>query len=295
MSYMLFANFIPEIADIVGSTKLYKGSYSVVKGRKFIIVCGDITLNSVTAFLRNFLSQDTGEITTEIIFLGENPPNLELETVLRCYSAYASFFQGSVLKNEDLQRVQVHLPKLPNWDWKKGDCVICFAELKLGLIAQSCLVSGLTTLLTRLFVRENPQTKNFLPGDWHEKQGMDYKVVTGCLSKDFVDMTFKEVCRICFVKLNLILLAVQFKHGFFANSILINPAPAVKMQYNTMGFFIAKSAAEVKRARYYCKKCHSDIMIPEDIRKCHCLEMTAPVLPSLSPGNFIVELRFREV
>ncbi|XP_048369043.1 potassium channel subfamily U member 1 [Sphaerodactylus townsendi] len=333
---MLFANFIPEIADIVGSTKLYKGSYSVVKGRKFIIVCGDITLNSVTAFLRNFLSQDTGEITTEIIFLGENPPNLELETVLRCYSAYASFFQGSVLKNEDLQRVQikeaaacliladtcsatpyledttnimrvlsiknryanvrviiqiiqssnkVHLPKLPNWDWKKGDCVICFAELKLGLIAQSCLVSGLTTLLTRLFVRENPQLKgiNFLPVHSEEKQGMDYKVVTGCLSKDFVDMTFKEVCRICFVKLNLILLAVQFKHGFFANSILINPAPAVKMQYNTMGFFIAKSAAEVKRARYYCKKCHSDIMIPEDIRKCHCLEMTAPVLPSLSP------------
>ncbi|XP_015274087.1 PREDICTED: potassium channel subfamily U member 1-like [Gekko japonicus] len=296
---MLFANFIPEIADIVGSTKIYKGSYKAVKGRKFIVVCGDITLNSVTAFLRDFLCQDPGEITTEILFLGETAPELELETVFRCYSAYATFFQGSILKNEDLQRVRikdadacliladtcsprpyfedtanimrvlsiknrhanvrviiqmiqssnkVYLPKLPNWGWKKGDCIICFAELKLGLIAQSCLVPGLTTLLTRLFVRESTQTKNFLLGHWHEIQGMDYNVLTGYLSNDFIDMTFQEVCRICFVRLNLILLAVQFKHGLHANSILINPPSTVKIQYNTMGFFIARTSAEVKRS-----------------------------------------------
>lgn len=52
---------------------------------------------------------------------------------------------------------QVYLPKLPNWDWTKGDSVICFAELKLGLIAQNCLVPGLTTLLTSLFIREDSQ------------------------------------------------------------------------------------------------------------------------------------------
>ncbi|XP_077162491.1 potassium channel subfamily U member 1 isoform X2 [Paroedura picta] len=332
---MLFANFIPEIADIVGSTKIYKGSYKTVKGRKFIVVCGDINLNSVTAFLRDFLSQDPGGITTEILFLGENAPNLELETVFRCYSAYATFFQGSILKNEDLQRVRindadacliladtcsakpyiedtanimrvlsiknqyanvrvviqiiqssnkVYLPKLPNWDWKKGDCIICFAELKLGLIAQSCLVPGLTTLLTRLFVRENTQTKNFLLGHWHEIQGMDYNVLTGHLSNDFIDMTFQEVCRICFVNLNLMLLAVQFKHGIYANSILINPPLAVKIQYKTMGFFIARNAAEVKRARYFCKTCHSNSTAQDVIGKCRCKAKAEgkppPILPS---------------
>nr|XP_056716872.1 potassium channel subfamily U member 1 [Euleptes europaea] len=343
---MLFANFIPEIADIVGSTKIYKGSYVTMKGRKFIVVCGDITLNSVTAFLRDFLSQESGMITTEIIFLGEQAPDLELETVFRCYSAYASFFQGSVMKNEDLRRIRIHeadacliladtcsatpyiedtnnimrvlsiknrysnvrviiqiiqssnkvyLPKLPNWDWKKGDSIICFAELKLGLIAQSCLVPGLTTLLTRLFVRENTrvdfshkcllQSKNILLGHWHGIQGMDYNVLTGCLSYNFVDMTFQEVCRICFVKLDLILLAIQFRQGLYANSILINPPSTVRIQYNTMGFFIARSAIEVKRAGYYCQTCHSDISDPDDMRKCRCSGTSGSSAPLFSASE----------
>ena len=31
---------------------------------------------------------------------------------------------------------------IPSWDWKRGDDVICLAELKLGFIAQSCLAPG---------------------------------------------------------------------------------------------------------------------------------------------------------
>jgi len=47
---------------------------------------------------------------------------------------------------------QVYLPNIPNWDWRTGDSIICFAELKLGFIAQSCLVPGLSALLTNLFI-----------------------------------------------------------------------------------------------------------------------------------------------
>ena len=31
------------------------------------------------------------------------------------------------------------LLNIPSWDWKRGDDAVCIAELKLGLMAQSCL------------------------------------------------------------------------------------------------------------------------------------------------------------
>ncbi|KYO34193.1 calcium-activated potassium channel subunit alpha-1 isoform B [Alligator mississippiensis] len=319
---VLFANFIPEIADIVESNKKYEGSYTVVKGRKYIVVCGNITLESVTAFLRDFLPQDTGDICTEILFLGESLPSLELEAVFNCYSPYTTFFHGSALNDEDLKRVQmgsanacliladicssepytedtsnimrvlsiknhypntrviiqiiqshnkVYLPNIPNWDWRIGDSIICFAELKLGFIAQSCLVPGLSTLLTSLFVRkESAEVKRKSMRHRNVLKGSAYQVMTYKLSNDFVGMSFPEVCRLCFVKLNLVLFAVEFRFGIHGNSILINPSAKIMLHRNVMGFFIAKSMAEVKRAHFYCKACHSDIDNPKLIEKCHC-------------------------
>ncbi|KAM3830456.1 potassium channel subfamily U member 1 [Vipera latastei] len=319
---ILFANLVPEIADIVGSRKVYMGSYIYVKGRKFIVVCGNITLSSVTAFLNDFITQDRGEIAHEIVFLGEHPPSLELETVFRCYTAYTTFFQGSVMNSQDLLRVnmgiaeacliladicstdpytedisnvmrvlsiknhfpntrviiqiiqssnKVYLPKLPGWNWRKGDSIICFAELKLGLIAQSCMVPGLSILLTSLFIREDIQDKNVWFKHQHEVEGQNYKVMTQLLSNDFVGMSFKDVCQLCFLKMDLILLAIDFRTGKQGNStILINPPSAIKLHYNTMGFFIAASVQELKRAYYYCIQCHSGITNSELIVKCHC-------------------------
>ncbi|CAI5795661.1 potassium channel subfamily U member 1 [Podarcis lilfordi] len=329
---MLFANLVPEMVDIVGSTKLHKGSYVAVKGRKYIVVCGYITLHSVTTFLRDFLAPGSGQVATEIVFLGENDPGLELETIFRCYAAYSTFFQGSVMKTEDLQRVQmgkaeaclvladtcsanpyiedttnimrvlsiknhfpntkviiqiiqssnkVYLPKIPNWDWRRGDSIICFAELKLALIAQSCVVPGLTTLLTSLFIREDSKKLITLNKHLHEIEGQDYKVMTQLLSNDFIDMSFKDVAKLCFLKLDLMLLAIEFRSGMQGNSILINPPSIIKLHFDTMGFFIAKSAVQLRRARYYCRQCHSDILNPELIVKCRC-KMKVPRKSSIS-------------
>ncbi|KAM7080773.1 potassium channel subfamily U member 1 [Ciconia maguari] len=320
---VLFANFIPEVVEIVESHKNYKSSYEVVSGKNYIVVCGNITLESVTTFLRDFLLQDKKKVCTEILFLGESLPSLELEAVFKCYSAYATFFYGSALKSEDLKRVgmesanacliladvhspqpytedtsnimrvlsiknrcpntrvilqiiqsrnKVYLPNIPNWDWRTGDSIICFAELKLGFIAQSCLVPGLSTLLTNLFiVKEDTETKRKYLKEKMLLEDKDYKVVTFQLSNDFAGMTFVEVCRLCFVKLNLVLLGIELKFGSQGESaILINPSAQIKIHRNTMGFFIAHSLAEVKKAQFYCKACHSDIQDPEQIKKCQC-------------------------
>ncbi|XP_053434809.1 potassium channel subfamily U member 1 [Nycticebus coucang] len=322
-SLILFANYVPEMVELFANKRKNTTSYEVVKGKKFIVVCGNITVDSVTAFLRNFLRHRSGEINTEIVFLGESPPSLELETIFKCYLAYTTFVCGSAMKWEDLRRVaveyaeaclilanplssdpqaedisnvmrvlsiknynpktrviiqilqshnKVYLPKIPTWNWSIGDNIICFAELKLGFIAQGCLVPGLCTLLTSLFVEQNK--KIFPKKSWkkHFLNGMKNKILTQRLSDDFVGMSFPEVARLCFVKMHLMLIAIEHKsfiQGGYCGLIL-NPPAQVRLQRNTVGFFIAESLKDVKRAFLYCSVCHSDVYTPELIAKCGC-------------------------
>ena len=46
---------------------------------------------------------------------------------------------------------KMYLLNIPSWDWKQGDDAVCIAELKLGLLAQSCLAPGFSSLMTNIF------------------------------------------------------------------------------------------------------------------------------------------------
>ncbi|KAL4664141.1 hypothetical protein H8957_013368 [Semnopithecus entellus] len=261
-SLVLFANYIPEMVELFANKRKYTSSYEALKGKKFIVVCGNITVDSVTAFLRNFLRRKSGEINTEIVFLGETPPSLELETIFKCYLAYTTFISGSAMKWEDLRRVavesaeacliianplcsdshaedisnimrvlsiknydsttriiiqilqshnKVYLPKIPSWDWDAGDNIICFAELKLGFIAQGCLVPGLCTFLTSLFVEQNKKVTPKQTWKKHFLNSMKNNILTQRLSDDFTGMSFPEVARLCFLKMHLLLIAIEYK------------------------------------------------------------------------------------
>ena len=68
---------------------------------------------------------------------------------------------------------------------------------------------------------------------------------------------FLEICtfhlffRLCFVKLKLLLLAIEVKtDDGNDNKISINPR-GTKLPSNTVGFFIAQSAEEVKRCVHH--------------------------------------------
>jgi hypothetical protein len=55
-------------------------------------------------------------------------------------------------------------------------------------------------------------------------------------------------CRLCFIKLNLLLIAIEARtKDKTESSLAINPGPDVKIDSNTQGFFIAESADDVKR------------------------------------------------
>nr|XP_009305526.1 calcium-activated potassium channel subunit alpha-1 isoform X34 [Danio rerio] len=325
----MFARYVPEIAALILNRKKYGGSYNSTRGRKHIVVCGHITLESVSNFLKDFLHKDRDDVNVEIVFLHNISPNLELEALFKRHFTQVEFYQGSVLNPHDLARVKIesadaclilankycadpdaedasnimrvisiknyhpkiriitqmlqyhnkaHLLNIPSWNWKEGDDAICLAELKAGFIAQSCLAQGLSTMLANLFsmrsyikIEEDTWQKYYL-------EGVANEMYTEYLSSAFVGLSFPTVCELCYVKLKLLLIAIEYKseqrESRSRKRILINPGNHVKMQEGTLGFFIASDAKEVKRAFFYCKACHDDITDPKRIKKCGCKRMT---------------------
>ncbi|XP_078787960.1 calcium-activated potassium channel subunit alpha-1a isoform X2 [Oryzias latipes] len=321
----MFARYVPEIAALILNRKKYGGSYNSTRGRKHIVVCGHITLESVSNFLKDFLHKDRDDVNVEIVFLHNISPNLELEALFKRHFTQVEFYQGSVLNPHDLARVKIesadaclilankycgdpdaedasnimrvisiknyhpkiriitqmlqyhnkaHLLNIPSWNWKEGDDAICLAELKAGFIAQSCLAQGLSTMLANLFsmrsfieIEEDTWQKYYL-------EGVANEMYTEYLSSAFVGLSFPHICELCYVKLKLLLIAIEYKseqrESRSRKRILINPGNHVKMQEGTLGFFIASDAKEVKRAFYYCKACHDDITDPKRIKKCGC-------------------------
>ncbi|XP_031162438.1 calcium-activated potassium channel subunit alpha-1a isoform X24 [Sander lucioperca] len=321
----MFARYVPEIAALILNRKKYGGSYNSTRGRKHIVVCGHITLESVSNFLKDFLHKDRDDVNVEIVFLHNISPNLELEALFKRHFTQVEFYQGSVLNPHDLARVKIesadaclilankycadpdaedasnimrvisiknyhpkiriitqmlqyhnkaHLLNIPSWNWKEGDDAICLAELKAGFIAQSCLAQGLSTMLANLFsmrsfieIEEDTWQKYYL-------EGVANEMYTEYLSSAFVGLTFPTICELCYVKLKLLLIAIEYKseqrESRSRKRILINPGNHVKMQEGTLGFFIASDAKEVKRAFFYCKACHDDITDPKRIKKCAC-------------------------
>ncbi|XP_069836973.1 calcium-activated potassium channel subunit alpha-1 isoform X6 [Dendropsophus ebraccatus] len=330
----MFASYVPEIIELIGNRKKYGGSYSAVSGRKHIVVCGHITLESVSNFLKDFLHKDRDDVNVEIVFLHNISPNLELEALFKRHFTQVEFYQGSVLNPHDLARVKIesadaclilankycadpdaedasnimrvisiknyhpkiriitqmlqyhnkaHLLNIPSWNWKEGDDAICLAELKLGFIAQSCLAQGLSTMLANLFsmrsfikIEEDTWQKYYL-------EGVANEMYTEYLSTAFVGLSFPAVCELCFVKLKLLMIAIEYKSEKGESRIIINPGNHVKIKEGTLGFFIASDAKEVKRAFFYCKACHDDITDPKRIKKCACKRLEDEQPSALSP------------
>ena len=77
--------------------------------------------------------------------------------------------------------------------------------------------------------------------------GTGCEMYTETLSPTFTGMTFAQASELCFVKLKLLLLALEVRPDDGGDAkISINPRGS-KIPANTIGFFIAQSAEEVKR------------------------------------------------
>ncbi|XP_070544718.1 calcium-activated potassium channel subunit alpha-1-like isoform X28 [Ptychodera flava] len=330
----MFASYVPEIMELIGGRRKYGGSYSGESGKKHVVLCGHITYESVSNFIKDFLHKDRDDVNVEVILLHNAEPDLALEAFFKRHFTHLQFFQGSVLDSTDLERVRLknadaclvlankycddpdqedaanimrvisiknyhpkirtivqllqyhnkaYLLNIPSWNWREGDDVICLAELKLGLIAQSCLAPGFSTIMANLFaMRSNSEAEEAEPSNGKGKQinkdtwqkhylaGCGNEMYTEYLSPAFNGMSFPEVSEFCFTKLKLLLIAVEIGMDTQDSTIAINPGRSVTIHEGTLGFFVAPSAQEVKRAYYYCKNCHGNISDCRKIKQCRC-------------------------
>ncbi|XP_041970355.1 calcium-activated potassium channel slowpoke isoform X7 [Aricia agestis] len=104
----IFASCIPEIIDLIGTRPKYGGTHKNERGRRHIVVCGHITYESVSHFLKDFLHEDREDVDVEVVFLHRKPPDLELEGLFKRHFTTVEFFQGTIMNPIDLQRVKVH-------------------------------------------------------------------------------------------------------------------------------------------------------------------------------------------
>ncbi|XP_022906949.2 calcium-activated potassium channel slowpoke isoform X2 [Onthophagus taurus] len=104
----VFASWIPEITELAANRPKYGGKYSKDVRRRHIVVCGHITYESVSHFLKDFLHEDREDVDVEVVFLHRKPPDLELEGLFKRHFTTVEFFQGTIMNPIDLQRVKVH-------------------------------------------------------------------------------------------------------------------------------------------------------------------------------------------
>ncbi|XP_046421987.1 calcium-activated potassium channel slowpoke isoform X35 [Neodiprion virginianus] len=266
----IFASCIPEIIDLIGTRNKYGGTLKNERGRRHIVVCGHITYESVSHFLKDFLHEDREDVDVEVVFLHRKPPDLELEGLFKRHFTTVEFFQGTIMNPIDLQRVKVHEADaclvLANKYCQDPDAED--AANIMRVISIKNYSDDIRVIIQLMQYHNKSPDMQAWQNDYLRGTGME--MYTETLSPTFIGMPFAKATELCFTKLKLLLLAIEIKGDAGNDSkISINPRGA-KIAANTQGFFIAQSADEVKRAWFYCKACHDDIKDETLIKKCKC-------------------------
>uniref|UniRef100_A0A672MCR7 Calcium-activated potassium channel subunit alpha-1 n=1 Tax=Sinocyclocheilus grahami TaxID=75366 RepID=A0A672MCR7_SINGR len=268
----MFARYVPEIAALILNRKKYGGSYNSTRGRKHIVVCGHITLESVSNFLKDFLHKDRDDVNVEIVFLHNISPNLELEALFKRHFTQVEFYQGSVLNPHDLARVKIESADacliLANKYCADPDAEDASNIMRVISIKN---YHPKIRIITQMLQYHNKAHLLNIPS-WNWKEGDDAIclaelkagfIAQSCLAQGLSTMLANLFSMRSYIKIEEDTWQKYYLEGV-ANEmyteylsicfcskawelysiILINPGNHVKMQEGTLGFFIASDAKE---------------------------------------------------
>ena len=170
--------------------------------------------------------------------------------------------------------------------WKEGrDIAISLNELKLGLLGQSCVSPGFSTLIANLFYTSDFPKLKFLGQDnWQTLyiKGASNEIYSTTFSYTFHDISYHDAAQICYRNFGLILLALEDTSNPREPHIYINPSSSLTIKAGKrgmLGYFIGQDQKHVQIVSTYCERCHGDDEAGDDRervikrlsgRKCKC-------------------------
>ena len=185
------------------------------------------------------------------------PEREDRENLLRLVAIKNKFADTPVVIQVLLSSSAAQVSNIPHTE---SDTVICLNELKLGLLAQSCLCPGLSTLISNLFNASGAPSDTRQGWQSLYLQGVSCEVYLSPFSTAFENMTFYEAAQCCYEKLGLILLAVEDRS---LGQLYISPSPQgghhLQLRANDLsrpetlmlGYFIGQDQTDVDRVRWF--------------------------------------------
>uniref|UniRef100_A0A3P8PU01 BK channel n=1 Tax=Astatotilapia calliptera TaxID=8154 RepID=A0A3P8PU01_ASTCA len=318
----MFASYVPEIIELIGNRKKYGGSYSAVNGRKHIVVCGHITLESVSNFLKDFLHKDRDDVNVEIVFLHNISPNLELEALFKRHFTQVEFYQGSVLNPHDLARVKIESADacliLANKYCADPDAEDASNIMRVISIKN---YHPKIRIITQMLQYHNKAHLLNIPS-WNWKEGDDAIclaelkagfIAQSCLAQGLSTMlanlfsmrSFIEIEEDTWQKYYLEGVANEMYTEYLSSAfvglsfpmvcelcyvklklllIRIFPEHLIQLRSsNKISRFFFSSQVLFAASFFYCKACHDDITDPKRIKKCGCKRLEDEHPSTLSP------------
>uniref|UniRef100_A0A3P9DSC0 BK channel n=1 Tax=Maylandia zebra TaxID=106582 RepID=A0A3P9DSC0_9CICH len=317
----MFARYVPEIAALILNRKKFGGSYNSTRGRKHIVVCGHITLESVSNFLKDFLHKDRDDVNVEIVFLHNISPNLELEALFKRHFTQVEFYQGSVLNPHDLARVKIESADacliLANKYCADPDAEDASNIMRVISIKN---YHPKIRIITQMLQYHNKAHLLNIPS-WNWKEGDDAIclaelkagfIAQSCLAQGLSTMlanlfsmrSFIEIEEDTWQKYYLEGVANEMYTEYLSSAfvglsfpmvcelcyvklklllIRIFPEHLIQLSSNKISRFFFSSQVLFAASFFYCKACHDDITDPKRIKKCGCKRLEDEHPSTLSP------------
>ena len=162
------------------------------------------------------------------------------------------------------------ISNIPGWvDYR--DIAVCLNELKLGLLAQSCMCPGLSTLIANLFYTSGDSK---VSQDWQNLylHGASNELYPSRFSTAFHGMSFYQAAKECYEHLGLVLVAIRedTSHHWY-----VSPAPETHpflvINSSMQGYFIGPDSSHVQLVSRYCIKCHQTGKGRDCNKRCSCI------------------------
>ena len=98
-----FSNLISQLS----TKKVYaRATYKMLKGVKFILICGNVSVGTLSVLLKEYFHPDHGESEKHCLILMPKSPDSGMEELLKLYKNKLYYLEGDPLKFNDLQRCQ---------------------------------------------------------------------------------------------------------------------------------------------------------------------------------------------